>query len=316
MKVSIIIPLYNSENYLRKCIGSVINQTYTDIEIILINDGSTDDTGEICREYAEKDSRILHIDTDNRGVSSARNEGLNASTGELITFIDGDDHVEADYVEYLTDLMNAYGSDIICCQHKELPIDSDRPRIIKGSEECLRQYLTSNEIFSAMWGKLFKKDLFDGISFPVGKRYEDNYVLYKLIDRCDSITIGYLSKYHYVFHNESFMNGPFTESELDLVDAMISQSDFINKKYPALSVYSNALIIYAVNRCLIKMADSDFYDDRIIADLKPLYKKYGNDFLKGKSSHLAKNFYKAARISPRLAMRIYRLLKKPAHPKE
>ena len=114
MKVSIIIPIYNSENYLTDCIESAVSQTYSDIEIILVNDGSTDGSEKICRSYEEKDQRVRLINQSNAGVSAARNAGLDASTGDLIAFIDSDDSVENDYIEYLFDLMDTYGSDMTC----------------------------------------------------------------------------------------------------------------------------------------------------------------------------------------------------------
>ena len=309
MKVSIIIPIYNAENHLDKCIRSLLEQTREDIEIILVNDGSSDGSESICRSFCEKDRRVRLITQENAGVSAARNTGLDHAEGGLITFIDSDDHVEPDYIEYLSDLLEQSGSDIACCQHEETTVLPEAC-LIEGSEECLREYLASNVIFPSVWGKIYRKELFDGIRFPVGKRFEDNYILFRLLDRADSVMVGNLCKYHYLSNSESFVNEEFSLTQMQIVDAMLLQREFIAGKYPALSLYANALVVYAANRCLLKMADSGVYIKDEVRKLKPLYKSYGKDFLKGNSSISAKRFSKVARISPKLAMRLYLMSKK------
>lgn len=310
MKVSIIIPIYNAENHLDRCIASAAGQTFRDIEIILVNDGSTDGSEKICRSYEEKDPRVRLINQENAGVSAARNAGLDTASGDLIAFIDSDDHVEPDYISYLAELMDKTGSDMTCCQYDDLDNPEKEPRLIEGTESCLKEYLISNEITVSVCCKLYKKHLFDGIRMPEGKRYEDNFVVYKLISRCRSITVGYEKKYHYYSNPSGFVNEPFSITQMDIVDAALEQKQFIEQNYPALTGYANSRIIYAANRCLIKMADSGSYNAECIKMLKPLYKEYGKDFLKGPSGKAAKNFSRTARISPRLAMRIYRLFGK------
>ncbi|MBP5262410.1 MAG: glycosyltransferase family 2 protein [Clostridiales bacterium] len=310
MKVSIIIPIYNSENYLTDCIESAVSQTYSDIEIILVNDGSTDGSEEICRSYEEKDQRVRLINQSNAGVSAARNAGLDASTGDLIAFIDSDDSVENDYIEYLFDLMDTYGSDMTCCQYDDIENANKEPSLLQGPEACLKEYLISNDITVSVCCKLYKKHLFEGIRMPVGKRYEDNYVVYKLISKCKSVTVGFARKYHYYSNPSGFVNEPFSMTQMDIVDAALEQKQFIDQNYPALIELANSRIIYAANRCLTKMADSKSYNSECIKMLKPLYKEYGKDFLNGPSGRSAKTFSKIARISPRLAMHIYRLLSK------
>ena len=309
MKVSIIIPIYNAENHLNKCIGSVAGQTYGDLEIILVNDGSTDGSADICRSFAEKDPRIMLIDQKNAGVSAARNAGLEASTGELITFVDSDDYVSDDYIEYLTGLMERYGSDIVCSgMNKDITVD--KPVVIEGPEACLKEYLTTNAIYAAVWGKLYKRHIFDGIRFPAGKRFEDNYVLFQVLDKCNSVSVGQLMKYSYVSNAGSFVNETFSPAQLDIVDAMTAQREFILEKHPSLISEANARLVYAVNRCLTKMADSKVKDEDFIARAKPIYKAYSKDFLKGPSSSSAKDFCRIARISPKLAMSFYRAFRK------
>lgn len=310
MKVSIIIPIYNSENYLDKCISSAVSQTYGDTEIILVNDGSTDGSENICRTYEAKDSRIRLIDQKNAGVSAARNAGLDIATGELITFIDSDDSIDNDYVEYLVNLMEKDHSDIVCCQYEEPGSHDADSRVINGTEECFKEYLTSNDISVSVCCKLYKRHLFDGVRMPVGKRFEDNYVLYRLIAGCSRITIGYLKKYNYTSNPLSFVNEQYSKTQMDIVNAALEQKGFIEKNYPSLIWLANSRVIYAANRCLVKMADSNVYDEECVNTLKPLYKMYGSDFLRGPSGKSAKSFCRIARISPKLAMRFYNAFKK------
>ena len=130
---------------------------------------------------------------------------------------------------------------------------------------------------------------------PEGKRYEDNYIVYKLISRCNSITVGYAKKYNYYSNPSGFVNEPFSTTQMDIVDAALEQKDFIAQNYPALTELANSRIIYAANRCLTKMADSKSYNSECINILKPLYKEYGKDFLNGPSGRSAKNFSKIAK---------------------
>ena len=310
MKVSIIIPIYNSENYLEKCISSAVGQTYGDLEVILVNDGSTDGSENICKTYEANDPRVRLINQKNAGVSAARNTGLDNATGELITFIDSDDHIDNDYVEYLVNLMRQNNSDIVCCQYEETGKHETTYKVLNGTEECFKEYLTSNDISVSVCCKLYKKHLFDNVRMPVGKRFEDNYVLYRLIAGCNSITIGYLKKYNYISNPLSFVNEPYSKTQTDIVDASIEQKEFIEKNYPSLTSLANSRVIYAVNRCLVKMADSHVYDEECVKRFKPLYKEYGSDFLKGPSGKSAKNFCRIARISPKLAMSFYNAFKK------
>lgn len=310
MKVSIIIPIYNSENYLDKCIGSAVSQNYSDIEIILVNDGSNDGSEKICRSYEEKDPRVRLINQPNSGVSAARNAGLDIASGDLIAFIDSDDTVEKDYIEYLVDLIDKYGSDMSCCQYDDLGNKPEEPKNITGTGSVLKEYLLSNDITVSVCCKLYKRHLFDGVRMPLGKRYEDNFVVYKLLAGCGSVTIGYEKKYNYYSNPQGFVNEPFSKTQMDIVEAALEQKDFIDSSYPELSSLANSRVIYASNRSLLKMADSGTVDEDCISRLKPLYKAYCKDFLKGPSQKAAKNFAKMAKISPKLAMRFYRLLRK------
>ena len=185
-KITVIVPVYNVEHYLDKCLDSLINQTYKNLEIIVINDGSTDNSGIICQEYAQKDNRIIYIEKENGGLSDARNVGLDKMTGSYVTFIDSDDWVESDYVEVLYNKLIEYRADIAVgnyCKFNES--DSNFYFHISGNYfeklydnvsivDCLND---SNRLLNSAlivaWGKIYRKEIISNFRFPVGRVTED-----------------------------------------------------------------------------------------------------------------------------------------------
>ena len=196
-KVSVIIPVYKVEKYLEKCIDSVINQSYSNLEIILVDDGSPDNCGKICDKYAKKDNRIRVIHKTNGGLSDARNNGIKIATGNYIAFIDSDDYVTEDYIEYLLKLIIDNNSDISIV----MPYEVDENYIVKkifkrekiynyNSNDALKTMLYQKKFETSAWGKLFKKNVVNGIYFPTGKIYEDIGTIYKYILRAKKITFS------------------------------------------------------------------------------------------------------------------------------
>ena len=175
--VSVIIPIYNVEKYLKKCIESVINQTFSDLEIILVNDGSTDNCKEICEDYKSKDNRIKFIHKSNGGLSSARNAGIQVATGDYYTFIDSDDYIMSDMIEQLVYMAQLTDADIsLCCktnQENGFEEGINKKIEIFTKEEALKCILTEKKILTSAWGKLYKRKLFNEVRYPDGKIYED-----------------------------------------------------------------------------------------------------------------------------------------------
>ena len=177
-KISIIVPVYNVEKYLKKCIDSIINQTYKNIEIILVDDGSKDSSGRICDEYIEKDKRIVTIHKKNGGLSDARNEGIKKATGKYLSFIDSDDYIEENMIGNLYKSIIENDSDISTCakiieySNKKI-IKNNKSNFCINNNEAMKRMLTFDEIDTSACDKLFKKDLFLNIKFPVGRYYED-----------------------------------------------------------------------------------------------------------------------------------------------
>ncbi|MCR5059889.1 MAG: glycosyltransferase [Saccharofermentans sp.] len=316
MLVSVVIPVFKVCDYLPKLLETVTSQTYRELEIILVDDGSPDRSGEICDEYALKDTRIRVIHKTNSGVADARNTGIDASTGDYIALVDGDDYLAPDYIEYLLHLCTDNDADISCCawtmdfgdRFKKCSFRKREPGVYRGNNEAMRALMTTRLMSSSVWCKMFKRDLFDDVRFPTGsKHYEDDATIYRLAAKADTVTIGGESKYFYVLREGSFIHHNFSENNLLIIKVMEERCAFIETNYPELKTYARSDILMVVNHCVIKMSDEKLYHHPYIDSFKDYYKRYERDFLHGISYLPAKMFSIAAYINIPLAMRLYRL---------
>lgn len=206
-KISIIVPVYNTEQHLRKCIDSILNQSIKTFELILINDGSTDNSLAICEEFKAKDTRIIVISQENQGPSEARNKGIRIATGSYITGIDSDDWVEQDYLKNLLDISLKYEADIAISElsseeRKEEFLFSQKITIL-NSANALNALYTNKFIRDHFCGKLFKKELFEHIKFPKNKYFEDIFIMYRLFAQAKKIVKTEIASYHYISHPNS-----------------------------------------------------------------------------------------------------------------
>lgn len=314
MRVSLIVPVYNVSNYLPRLMETVLSQTHKNLEIMLIDDGSTDGSGMICDEYEAKDSRIKVIHKSNSGVSDARNAGIEYASGEYLVFADGDDYLDCDYIEYLLNLCLENNSDMSCCawtidnngKHSKCSYRKSEPGIYNGNKDAMRAMLTTRLLSSSVWGKMFKRKVFDNVRFPEGSNYyEDDATMYRLVANADSVAIGGESKYFYTLRDDSLIHRTFNENNLKMIEIFEKRCAFIENKYPELSVYARSDILMAVNHCIIKMCDEKLFAHPCIKELKVYYKRYEKDFLKGISYFPSKLFSVVAFISIPLAMRLY-----------
>ena len=243
--ISIIIPVYNVEKYLRNCINSVIAQTYKNIEIILVDDGSLDTCPAICDEYAKKDLRINVIHKKNGGLSDARNTGIELAKGKYITFIDSDDDVSREYIEYLYELLIKNHTKMSIATHTVI---SNKKRISWGNgytkkllttEECLDRMLCDQGFSISAWAKLYSKELFKEVRFPKGKLNEDNGTTYKLVLQCEKIAYGNKSIYNYYKRENSITTSKFNLKKIDLVELTDKMCNEIDRKYPNLKNSTN-----------------------------------------------------------------------------
>ena len=239
--ISVIVPIYNTEKYLKRCINSIIIQSYKNLEIILVNDGSTDSSGIICDEFKKMDSRIRVIHKKNKGAADARNVGLEAATGQYISFIDSDDWIKPDLMEYLYDILCRYNSDlaistiyVIERSGKGHSLGGNEAEECLLPEQCLEKLLYHNQIEPSPCGKLYKKELFEKIRFSENKHFEDIGTIYKTIHRARTIGCGYKDKYIYCVHDGSETTSDFQAWKFDLLDETDKMCQDIIKWYPAL----------------------------------------------------------------------------------
>ena len=277
--ISVVIPIYNVEEYLPRCIESVIKQTYENIEIILVDDGSPDSCYDICEEFSKKDGRIKVIHKENGGLSDARNFGINISKGKYITFIDSDDYVSDDYIEYLYFMIKKYKTKISTCGHY---ICYDDNQVVKtaletkkvNKETALKSILYDKEIDICSWGKLYDIDLFKEIRFPKGKIFEDTATTYLLFEECDYIAVGEECKYYYIMRNNSITTNDFNLKKMDLIDMTETMCKYISKKYPVLKNACNRRLMWAYLSTYTKIVYTP--SDKYIAE-KDKIKKYINN---------------------------------------
>lgn len=212
-KISVIIPVYKTEKYLDKCIESIVNQTYKNLEIILVDDGSPDSCPKICDTWAQKDNRIQVIHKENGGVSSARNAGLDAASGEYIGFVDGDDWIDSDMYSFLISQFNE-NIDIVRCTYRKVYENSQVEEIANNgstvqmsSMDFLNELLLDNSLNSNCWCKLFRRSVIGDIRFPDGiKIGEDHLFNYNVIKNASTIVLCNSSKYNYLIRLSSITN--------------------------------------------------------------------------------------------------------------
>ena len=231
-KVSVIVPVYNVEKFLSKCVDSLIMQTYDNLEIILVDDGSTDKCPQICDDYKRKDSRITVIHKKNGGLSDARNYGLKKSSGDYIMFIDSDDWIDSDTISILVDNFKDNNIDIICygmtieySDGRTYTKKISKEEVLSNESAIIALNTFKNMNVSAC-NKIFRKTIFSNIEFPYGKYCEDYYVMYKLFYKSKKIKVLPINKYHYYQRVGSISKD--SQIKYDYIYASKEQMEFLN----------------------------------------------------------------------------------------
>ena len=249
--ISIVVPVYNVGNYLDKCIETIIKQTYKNIEIILVDDGSKDNSGSKCDEWKNKDKRIKVIHKVNGGLSSARNAGIEVAVGKYINFIDSDDYIDLRMIEILYNAIYRNEADISICNRyyvfedgkKYLRYPNKKNVLEMDSEEAIFELNNYKNFDMSAWAKLYKKELFENIRFPEGKLSEDFYIMYLLFDKAEKIVYNSEPLYYYLQRKGSISKNK--KLNFDFVEAAYEQMMYVEKKYPKLkpcvrSAYASA----------------------------------------------------------------------------
>ncbi len=240
--ISIIIPIYNAQKYLKECIDSALNQTYKEIEIILIDDGSTDYSGKICDSYAEKDKRVKVIHNENQGVSVSRNIGIKEAKGLYITFMDADDFVSEQYVEILYRLIKNDDSEVSIIgndeQYEGKIIKRNRKiRKILNSEEIIKMILEEKYLSAVCWGKMYRKELFKDPSLRFDqdiKIGEDLKLIIPILEKCKKISIDMTQNLYHYRLNEDSITQQTGKKELWIQEIKLSKEimKWVQEKYP------------------------------------------------------------------------------------
>ena len=223
--VSVIVPVYKVEAYLDATVSCLLKQTYRNLEIILVDDGSPDRCGEMCDEYARHDERVKVIHKANGGLSSARNAGTSVCKGEYITYLDSDDLVSADYIEYLMRLLAEYGTDMAFCMVRnfrdgETPVYDmgfQYPQHVLSRHEAMKKFFYMRQMRTGVGGKLFRACLKDALRFTEGIYYEDAEPMCRVLKRCDRVAFGEAYKGGYRQRKNSIQHQPFTQKQMDCV---------------------------------------------------------------------------------------------------
>ena len=236
--ISVIVPVYKSEQYLEMCIDSIVNQTYKNLEIILVDDGSPDNCGQLCDEYATTDLRIRVIHKENGGVSHARNVGLEFANGEYISFVDSDDWIEPNMLELLWESLKLNNADMSCCGRYDVynnkrirglcPIHKE----VISSEAMLVKILRSQECDVACWDKLFHRSLLKNITFPVGEIHEEAAIIHKIVSRAKKISLLNIPLYNYRHREQSLTTSNFSEKNLVTITRAKNIMLFVKEYYP------------------------------------------------------------------------------------
>ncbi len=253
-KVSIIVPVYKAEKYLKKCVDSLRRQTYSNLEILLIDDGSPDNCGKLCDEYAKLDDRIVVIHKENGGLSDARNTGLDNITGGYIAFVDSDDYIKEDMIEVLYNNIIIEDADVssisisMVRENGEYINGTDtKERIVYNGDEIIKQLLLHNTIKNYVCDKLYRKELFDNIRFPLGVTYEDIPTSLNILGKANKLVYEDSIKYYYVKHRDAISANCSEGNVNNYINAIISRFNLIEKEWPDIRIYN----FYAIaNTCI------------------------------------------------------------------
>lgn len=319
--ISVIVPIFNAEKYLNKCINSIICQTYNNLEIILINDGSTDKSLEICEKYAHTDKRIKLMSKVNGGVSSARNLGLNVANGDYITFVDSDDWLDANMYDEMIKLIKNYDADIAATGYSYEYLDGELIRrnaktkeIVLNSLQALKKAFSKDHYQGFLWNKLIS---FQVINFPEKLRFDEKIYLYEdllFVSQCilRSEVIAYTDKplYHYISLQSGAMQGSYNKKKATAITAGEKIFNLCSSRYPELKESLQVMLIKAYLFVLISMIQSGIDDKSIKKKTAFFFKRVTNKFtLTSELSMKEKLYVFLIKISPNFFIAIYSMIK-------
>ena len=281
--ISVIVPIYKVEKYLGQCIESIVKQTYRNLEIILVDDGSPDNCPLKCDEWAQHDHRIKVIHKENGGLSDARNRGLRESSGNYISFVDSDDWISQDFFEILYYSIRKNHAQIAASRivkvyenHQESDQFVYNQKVF-SSEEALETLIQGRGFYAVSWNKIYKRELFNGIEFPLGKIHEDEFVTYRLIGKTTRLVLCQEAVYFYRQRKNSIMQ-EWSVGHLDALEAFAQRNNYLKQYFPNLYLQDKVILLMACvgffRKC-VDIPNSDMYKDKILKYNKDIKFTFG-----------------------------------------
>lgn len=287
-EISVIVPVYNVEKYVEQCIKSIVNQTFKNFELIIVDDGSTDNSGKLCDNFAENDYRIHVIHTENRGVAAARNKGLDIAIGEFICFVDSDDYVQNNYLAYMYGQIRNSDYDFVSCTANFVNENSfllqrnsyDTKKMIIDSN-IIKTYMTTNYIEDVAWNKLYKRDVWENLRYLENVNYEDTEIIIRLLKRCRKILFTNEYLYNYRIRAGSILNyngydinkKKYSEKNLDLF--MVYESRAAQLRETEWETECYRMILILAGDYLLHIRDFPKSEQNIVAsECRKWYRKY------------------------------------------
>lgn len=316
--ISIIIPVFNAESYLERCLNSVLNQSYSKLEIILINDGSTDNSPKICDYYSKKDTRIKVIHKKNAGPSLARKEGIEIASGDYISFVDADDYIDEDMYKILVKEA-IKGFDIVECGYREVSIEAElirerklRNTIISERFNCALHYASQRNTTNFLWNKLYNVELFKDIKFLKLYAGEDSCILTQVFSKAKQVEIINDTLYNYVMTPDSLCRQPFSEKKLDNIKAGEFMYDFYTENIPELSSFSALHICSYASQLFCKISNENIpekqeYLEYLSNHFNEYYNVSKNRLTRSMSSKKRIIFVEIFNKNRKIAMLIYKI---------
>ena len=304
--ISIIVPVRNSEKYLERCLESIVSQKYHNFEIVIVNDGSTDNSWEICKKYSNKLEFVRIFSLNSRGISAVRNFGIKKAKGSFIMFVDSDDYVTETFCSKAMESQQKYNADVVIFDYQRVIGNKKYLYSLNSTDGIIdkniaMQYSINN---SYTWNKLYRKKLFNEIEYPVGKLYEDEYTTYKIFEKAKVISYINNCSYNYVKNGESIVVNKDAKHIADQFDSVYVLFEFLKDKYPTIYKKNlNVVIIKSLRYCtfcppeynysLFKKAEKILIENKIPGNLEVRYKVTMFLF----------------KLSPKLALLIFKLQK-------
>ena len=311
--ISIIVPVYKVEKYLEKCVKSILKQTYTNLEVILVDDGSPDICGQLCDELAKTDDRIKVFHKENGGLSDARNYGVERANGEYIGFVDSDDYIHECMYEELYKAIKKSGTSIAECGVTRVYKNTLRPHyegedyfLVLDREGYLKEYLENKRLYGSAWCKLIHRDLAKKIKFPTGKIYEDAFYTLELLKTVDKYTLISGNYYYYYIRENSITTRSFSSKDMDYIEIMNEIEDYTLANFPIFKEQLLVRLTFAYISIFNQLLEVDNYKRK--SEYKILKNKLKDNYFKVLSNKKAPKNLKAAMFLLSANERLYKFM--------